>query len=85
VKCAQCGVVEATREITQLADGIDSGASAWMPWSGRGEMPRTSVKSYEVTVLMKDGSSRVFTDSAATNWRLGKRVVLIESSTQSKN
>jgi len=47
--------------------------------------PRTSgagptVKRYQVTVRMNDGSSRVFVDANVAHWRQGERVIVIEAS-----
>lgn len=42
-----------------------------------------SAKSYEVTVRMRDGSSRAFMDANPANWRAGERVILIEAASRS--
>jgi len=72
LKCAECGVVESTREIRQPGEGVDRGAAA-------GERPGSR---YEVTVRMKDGASRVFLDANPANWRPGERVTLIQGTSQ---
>ena len=78
VKCPECGVVVSTREIDQLGEG---GA----PKGGRNEMPGTSAMSYEVTIRMKDGSSRTFMDANPANWRPGERMIFIESASRSND
>jgi hypothetical protein len=87
VKCAECGVVASTREIEQLGAGIDSdsGAAGGVTAGGRNETPEKSAKSYEVTVRMKDGSSRVFMEANPANWRPGERVIFIEGASQSND
>jgi len=35
----------------------------------------------EVTVRMRDGSSRQFTDTSSANWRVGDRMIIIGSAT----
>ncbi len=78
VKCAECGVVVSTREIEQLGEG---GA----PRGGQNEMPGTSARSYEVTIRMRDGSSRAFVDANPANWRPGERIIFIESASRSND
>lgn len=73
--CPECGVVSSTR----LIKGVEPGAN------GQGEAHGKIADRYEVTVRMRDGSSRVFTDSSATNWRPGERMTLIESAIRSKD
>jgi outer membrane lipoprotein SlyB len=42
-----------------------------------------STRSYEVTVRLDDGSSRVLTQSAAPSWRAGDRVRIVDGALQS--
>ena len=77
VKCDECGVVESTLEVEQLGEGIDlatAGGGMVGSWNGISGKP---TKSYEVTIRMKDGSSRVFIDTTPVNWRPGQRVIVI--------
>lgn len=85
VKCPECGVVASTRKIEQLGTGIHPVTTGGVKRGGRIEMPRKTTKSYEVTVRMKDGSSRVFMDATSANWRPGERVILIEGASQSND
>lgn len=77
VKCAECGVIASMREIQQPAAGIDPGA-AGETRGDRNAKPGGPTTSREITVRMKDGSSRVFKDPNPANWRPGQRVILIE-------
>lgn len=79
VKCPECGVVASTREIEQL------GAAGGATRSGQNEISGRSTKSYEITVRMNDGSSRMFMDANPANWRPGERVILIEGASQSSD
>ena len=38
-----------------------------------------ALRIYEYTLRMRDGSMRVFQETLPTSWRLGERVMLIES------
>jgi len=77
-KCAGCGVIASTREIKALGAGIDAGTPVGQARRDQYDLPGKSTRSYEVTVRMNDGSSRVFTDPNPANWRPGQRVVLVE-------
>lgn len=67
VKCPECGVVESRREIAPInGETFDA----------------TSVRNVEVTLRMKNGTSRQFMDANASNWRLGERVIVIGSTPQ---
>lgn len=85
VKCAGCGVIASTRETRQLAAGIDAGTAGGQAGRGPYERPGESTISYEVTVRMNDGSSRVFTDPNRANWRPGQRVLLVEGKSHLHN
>ena len=67
VKCPECGVVESRREI--------------VPINGE-TFDTASVRNVEVTLRMKNGTSRQFMDANASNWRLGERVIVIGSTRQ---
>lgn len=83
LKCAECSVVESIREIKQNNDEIDPGAAIGISRDGLNETPEKSTRSYEITVRMKDGSSRVLVDATPVNWRPGERVVFIEGASRS--
>jgi|PlaIllAssembly_1097288.scaffolds.fasta_scaffold93563_2 hypothetical protein len=84
VKCAECGVVASAREIGQFGGGIDPGAAGGLRRGGRNELGK-STQGHEVTVRMKDGSSRAFMAANSANWRAGERVIIIEGTSQSKD
>jgi hypothetical protein len=84
-KCAECGTVDSTRQIEKVSTETDTGIVGWATWRGRSETAEQSAKSYEVTIRMNDGSSRVLTDTSAANWQPGKRVVLIGGTSQSND
>ena len=42
-----------------------------------------TTKSFEITVHMDDGSSRVFTEASATSWRAGDKVKVVNGVIQS--
>jgi hypothetical protein len=76
--CAQCGIVESTREIVDDLENGDSGATAAGDKKRRKAPPLKSVKGFEVTVRMKDGASHQFMAANSANWRPGERVVFID-------
>jgi hypothetical protein len=91
-RCQVCGVIESVREIREKPGaenapiqvaGTDgrfvramASTGATSPLTGDGE--RAPGARYEVTVRMKDGSSRIITGEDAPAWRRGKRVILID-------
>lgn len=79
VKCAECGVVVSTREIEQL------GRSGEVLRGGQNEISGKHPKRHEVTIRMKDGSSRVFLDAHPVNWRPGERIIFIQGASQLNN
>lgn len=81
-KCAECGMVESIREIERSAEGVDAGA---VTAGGRTVQPGDPTGIREVTVRMKNGSSRVFTDATSAHWRPGQRMIVIVGASQSGN
>jgi len=105
VKCADCGVIEATREIAVKGEGSGIGAVGGavvgglignQVGSGRGNTAATAIgavggavagneiekrvksgKSYEVTVRLDDGSSRVISQTNPPAWRTGDHVKVV--------
>jgi hypothetical protein len=78
VKCAECGVVESTREIVQILEKMDSGAAGGVKRGRLNEMAGKSISKHEVTVRMKDGATHQFMVANQENWRPGERVIFIE-------
>ena len=66
--CAECGTV-----VSSLA----------VEPAPRAQVAGPTVKRYQVTVRMNDGSSRVFVDANLAHWRQGERVILIEAADRS--
>lgn len=77
-KCAECGVVETTREIVQILERMDSGAASGVKRARLKETAVKSISTYEVTVRMKDGASHQFMAANPATWRPGERVIYIE-------
>lgn len=78
VKCAECGIVESTREIVQILERIDSGAAGGVKRARLKEPAVKSISNYEVTVRTKDGASHQFMVANPGTWRPGERVIFIE-------
>jgi hypothetical protein len=80
-KCAECGVIGATRQIGQPGeprrDAVDQ-VAAGGPKQGGGKELTAASKIYEVTVRMQDGSSRTFMEANPAHWREGERVIFFE-------
>ncbi len=74
-RCAECGVIESTREIK--ASDETSGVNASGQIAAGGEIQPKSARKYEITIRLKDGSMRVITDASPANWRQGERVTFI--------
>lgn len=68
-RCPECGVIVSIREI-QASGGTVAGS--------RSETRAKATRSYEITVRLADGSSRVFNDASSANWRSGERVIVID-------
>ena len=76
-KCMECGIIESTREVWTGGDaGTDVVEIARPPHAKAREH---MVRSYVVTVRMKDGARRQFADATSANWRPGERVIVIRN------
>lgn len=110
-KCAECGVIESTREIETRGEGSGIGAVGGavvggvlgnQVGNGRGkdiavvvgavggglagneiEKRVKTVKSYEVTVRLEDGSSRVVREATLPAWHAGDRVKVVDGTIRS--
>lgn len=106
VKCAECGVIESTRQIDERGEGSGLGAVGGavlggvlghQVGNGRGQDLATvvgavggvvagneiekrvkSTKSYEVTVRLDDGSSRLIHEANPPAWHTGDRVRVVD-------
>lgn len=79
-KCDQCAVVTSIREIESLEHGIHSVAGSSMTKGVNDVMKAEVGRRYEVTVRMRDGSTRVFEQAHTANWRMNERLIFIEGS-----
>lgn len=70
-KCPQCGVVTAMREIVTA----DTDAAGAQP----GSVQKKLTRQQEVTVRMRDGSRHVFREASPSIWRVGERMIIIDS------
>ena len=105
-KCAECGVIESTREVETKGEGSGLGAAGGAVVGGvlgsqighgsgtkiatvigavggavagnEVEKRVKSTKSFEVTVRLDDGSTRVIHEASAPTWRTGDHVKVID-------
>ena len=82
IKCAECGIVVSTREIEQPGAGSAPGKTGGVMRVGLNDLPGKPTHSYEITVRMADGSSRVFVNANPGNWRPRERMIIIEGTSQ---
>ena len=76
-RCAECGVIESTREIEVPDERTGGNASGRNAAGGRGAIEEKSIRNYEITIRLRDGSRRVITDAHPARWRHGERVQVI--------
>jgi hypothetical protein len=67
-RCADCGVIESTREI-DAPGRIDT--------ERRGGIEAKRLPNYEITIRLHDGSIRVIRDAKPAKWRRGESVTVI--------
>lgn len=85
VECEECGVVVSRQKIQRLDAGADSGATDRVTGYDQSTISGQAALSYEVTLRMKDGSSRAFMDAHPANWRPGERVIFIEGANRTND
>ncbi len=83
--CKQCGVVASMREIRQTEGSSDAPGRPGLIRASLKEAAVEPTRRYEVTVRMRDGSSRVFLHAPPANWRAGERLILIGGATHASN
>jgi hypothetical protein len=76
-RCAECGVVESTREIEAPDEKTGGNTSGRNAAGSRGAIEAKPVRNYEITIRLRDGSRRVITDAHPARWRHGERVQVI--------
>jgi len=84
-RCPECGVIVSMREI-EVRDE-DTGRARTAGGAVAGSRIETRVdlaRSFEITVRLADGSSRVFNDANPARWRSGERVIVIDGANPSK-
>ena len=77
-RCPECGVIVSMREIEVRNEDSGPGATGWVVAGNQDETRVKSTRSYEITVRLADGSSRVFNDANPARWRSGERVIVID-------
>ncbi len=77
-KCAECGVIVSMREIDARDKGAGLDASGGAVAGNQDELPVASIRRYEITVRLADGSSRVINDANPASWRPGERLIVID-------
>lgn len=76
-RCAECGVVESTREIEAVDEKTAGDAPGWNASGNRDAIEAKPIRSYEITIRLRDGSRRVITDAHPARWRHGERIQVI--------
>jgi len=75
--CAECGVIESTREIEAPDENTGINASGRIAAGNGSEIEGMPFRTYEITIRLQDGSMRVITDANRASWRQGERVTII--------
>lgn len=68
--CAECGFVASMREFEHMGEETEPEVA--------GGVTGNPTRRHEVTIRMKDGTSRAFVDTHPANWHPGERVIFIE-------
>lgn len=77
-RCPECGVIESMREIAVPGEPAGIGAPARIAAGTRGENIKAKpLRSYEITIRLRDGSMRVITDARPAQWRYREPVIII--------
>lgn len=76
-RCAECGVVVSMRETERHDEDSAPGATGEATAGNGDEIPVKTTRSYEITVRMADGSSRVINDANPARWRTGEHLIVI--------
>jgi len=74
-RCAECGMFVSMREVE--SEGTGPGAARGGTAGNRDEIRVKTARSYEITIRMADGSSRVIGAANPANWRAGDRLIVI--------
>jgi hypothetical protein len=79
-KCAECGVILSMREINTQTDITGVGTANAAAPGNSDEKQSHQPRNYEFTIRMADRSLRLINDENSAIWRLGERVIVIDSS-----
>ncbi len=74
-RCTECGMFVSMREVE--SEGTGPGAAEGGTAGNRDEIRVKTTKSYEITIRMADGSSRVIGVANPARWRAGDRLIVI--------
>ena len=77
-RCPECGVVESSRVIVRYPEGMGRNATLPMVPVARNDRADWAFRVSEVTVRMRDGTSRRFDDTDPPKWRPGERMIVID-------
>jgi hypothetical protein len=77
-RCPECGMIMSVREIGMDDEESGHGAAGEAIAGNRNKERVKSARSYQITVLMAGGSSRVINHANPANWRPGERMILID-------
>ncbi len=75
--CEECAVVTSIREIEPLDSGIHSGPGSKATKESGNAMTGEALRRLEITVRMRDGSTRVIDQARSANWRVNERLIVI--------
>jgi len=76
-RCAECGVIESTREVEVPADRHGISASGRFAVCKRAAIGGNPERGREITVRLQDGSRRVIIDAKPARWKHGELVTII--------
>jgi len=76
-RCAECGVIETTREVEVSTDQHGASASGRIAVCKRDAIGGNPERSREIIVRLRDGSRRVIIDAKPARWKHGELVTLI--------
>ena len=77
-RCPECGVIVSMREIKARNEDSGPGAAGGLVAGNQDETRVKSTRSYDITVRLADGSSRVINDANPARWRTGERLMVID-------
>ena len=76
-RCAECGTVVSMREVERHDQDSGAGEAGGVTAGNRDEIRVKTARSYEITIRMADGSSRVIDAANPAAWRTGERLIVI--------